>query len=229
MWSSLAVRRARGSSTSRAKRSVKIRCSQSTASPWNRRTTTTNRTDRPAMGRSAKHRRYRLWTRRAFLPHPGQALVRLMARAVINVPASSLVAWTTTKPRGTKADGLKPCMALVPCVKPAQASTQTAPKLRQSPFSMLPTGLVDLDLAPEPHRLDPGDQAGAELLGHELHVRLAQAQLLGDLPVREVEAHEVQAQNPDPQRLVMAGQDVAGQVVEAGAAGGAAVTLPVRL
>src|SRR4051812_20280520 len=86
-----------------------------------------------------------------------------------------------------------------------------------------------LDLAPEPHRRDPGDQAGAELLGHELHVRLAQAQLLGDLPVREVEAHEVQAQNPDPQRLVMAGQDGAGQVVEAGAAGGAAVALPVRL
>src|SRR3954469_5233283 len=89
--------------------------------------------------------------------------------------------------------------------------------------------LVDLDLAPEPHRWKPGDQAGAELLGHELHVRLAQAQLLGDLPVREVEAHEVQAQNPDPQRLVVPGQDGAGQVVEAGAAGGAAVALPVRL
>ena len=53
--------------------------------------------------------------------------------------------------------------------------------------------LVDLHLALEPHRRDLGDQAGAELLGHELHVGLVQVQLLGDLPVREVEAHEVQA------------------------------------
>src|SRR3954464_6669913 len=36
--------------------------------------------------------------------------------------------------------------------------------------------LVDLDLALEPHRRHPGDQAGAEALGHELHVGLAQAQ-----------------------------------------------------
>ena len=56
-----------------------------------------------------------------------------------------------------------------------------------------------------------------------------EVQLLGDLPVGEVQAHEVQAQHPDPQRLVMAGQDGAGQVVEAGAARRAAVALPVRL
>jgi hypothetical protein len=52
--------------------------------------------------------------------------------------------------------------------------------------------LVDLHLALEPHRRRPGDQAGAELLGHELRVGLVQVQLLGDLPVREVQAHEVQ-------------------------------------
>src|SRR3954449_11829236 len=56
-----------------------------------------------------------------------------------------------------------------------------------------------------------------------------QAQLLGDLAVGEVQAHEVEAQHPDAQRLVMAGQDSASEVVEAGAARRAAVALPVRL
>ena len=69
----------------------------------------------------------------------------------------------------------------------------------------------------------------AQLLGHGLHVRLAQAQLLGDLPVGEVQAHEVEAQHPDPQRLVVAGQRRAGEVVEACAARLAAVALPMRL
>ena len=32
------------------------------------------------------------------------------------------------------------------------------------------------------------------LFGHELHARAGKAQFLGDLPVAEVEAHEVQAQ-----------------------------------
>src|SRR3954451_397682 len=38
---------------------------------------------------------------------------------------------------------------------------------------------------------------------------------LGDLPVREVQAHQIQAQHPDPQRLVVAGQNGSGQVAEA--------------
>src|SRR3954451_16159609 len=91
------------------------------------------------------------------------------------------------------------------CRAPARPSVAgvvpSAPFGDRGRVSLVPgdyVDLVDLDLAPEPHRWKPGDQAGAELLGHELHVRLAQAQLLGDLPVREVEAHEVQAQHPDP-------------------------------
>ena len=32
------------------------------------------------------------------------------------------------------------------------------------------------------------------LLGHELHVQAGKAQFHGDLPVAEVEAHEIQAQ-----------------------------------
>src|SRR5690349_19702439 len=66
-------------------------------------------------------------------------------------------------------------------------------------------------------------------LGHGLHVRDAQVQLPGDLPVGEVQAHQVEAEHPDPERPVTAGQDRAAQVVEAGAASRAAVPLPLRL
>ena len=41
---------------------------------------------------------------------------------------------------------------------------------------------------------------------HGLHVGRAQAQLQGDLSVREVQAHEVEAQHPHPQRLMVPGQ-----------------------
>jgi hypothetical protein len=89
--------------------------------------------------------------------------------------------------------------------------------------------LVDLDLAFQPHGWSLGDQAAAQSLGHGLHIRPVEAQLLGDLAVREVQTHEIQAQHPDPQRLVMAGQHRAGEVVEAPRAGLAAIPLSVRL
>ena len=54
-------------------------------------------------------------------------------------------------------------------------------------------------------------------------------QLLGDLLVGEVQPHEVQDQDPDPERLVVAGEDGVGQVIEAPAAGPALVPLPMRL
>src|SRR3712207_6013092 len=59
---------------------------------------------------------------------------------------------------------------------------------------------VDLDLALQPRSRDFGDQAAAQLLRHDLHVRPRKAQFLADLPVREVQPHEIQAQNPDTQR-----------------------------
>jgi hypothetical protein len=74
--------------------------------------------------------------------------------------------------------------------------------------------LVDLHLAVEPRLGLALNQALAKLFGHGLDVALAEIEFLGDLPVRQVETHEVQAQNPDPQRLMMAGQHRAGQVVE---------------
>ena len=89
--------------------------------------------------------------------------------------------------------------------------------------------LVDLHLTLQPHGRGLGNQAAAQLLGHGVHVRPVEAQFLGDLAVREVQAHEVQAQHPDPQRLVMAGQHRAGEVVEPPRAFLAAVALPARL
>jgi len=52
---------------------------------------------------------------------------------------------------------------------------------------------------------------------------------LDTLEVGKVQAHEVEAQHPDPQRLVVPGQHRAGQVVETSGARLAPVTLPVRL
>ena len=89
--------------------------------------------------------------------------------------------------------------------------------------------LVDLHRTFQCRYRDLGRQPVAQLLGHELHVRAGEPQLQGDLPVGEVQAHEVQAQHPDPQRLVMPGQHRAGEVVEAPRAALAAVALPVRL
>src|SRR3954452_23782821 len=79
--------------------------------------------------------------------------------------------------------------------------------------------LVDLHLAVEPRLGLALNQALAKLFGHGLDIALAEIEFLGDLPVRQVETHEVQAQHPDPQRLVMAGQNRAGQVVETRLAG----------
>ena len=52
---------------------------------------------------------------------------------------------------------------------------------------------------------------------------------IGDLPVRQVEAHEVKAQDPGPKRLVMAGQNGAGQIIEATLALLAPIALPMPL
>jgi hypothetical protein len=51
--------------------------------------------------------------------------------------------------------------------------------------------LVDLDLSLQPHGRSLGDQAAAQLLGHDLHIRPVEAQLLSDLAVRQVQAHEM--------------------------------------
>ena len=74
-----------------------------------------------------------------------------------------------------------------------------------------------------------GDQPAAQLLRHSLRVRSIQAQLQADLPVRQVQAHEGEAQHPHPQRLVVPGQHRAGEIVEAIGACLAPVALPTGL
>ena len=98
-----------------------------------------------------------------------------------------------------------------PCARPRRRPRRSPPRLPASPPGSWP---------PSPWR-------SCSVMS--LHVRAGEAQLLGDLPVGEVQAHEVQAQHPDPQRLMVPGQHRAGEVVEATRACLAPVALPVRL
>src|SRR3978361_207377 len=72
-------------------------------------------------------------------------------------------------------------------------------------------------------------QTLAELLSHRLHIRSVQAQFLRDLPVGEVQPHQVEAQNPYAQRLVMSRRHRAGEIIKTSITGLAQVTLPVPL
>src|SRR3954447_16583139 len=67
------------------------------------------------------------------------------------------------------------------------------------------------------------------MLGHCLYLRGLHFQLLRDLPVGEVQPHQVEAQNPHAQWLMVPGQHRAGQIVEASMAGLPQVALPVPL
>lgn len=89
--------------------------------------------------------------------------------------------------------------------------------------------LVDLDLAVQNDLGELCDQPLAQVAGHHLNIVLVQSRFPGDLPVRQVQAHEIQAQHPDPQRLVVARRRRSGQIVEAFPAAAAQVALPVPL
>ena len=54
-------------------------------------------------------------------------------------------------------------------------------------------------------------------------------EFLGNLVVREVEPHEIQAQDPHPQGLMMAGKDRVRQIVKASLTGLAQGALTLRL
>lgn len=56
--------------------------------------------------------------------------------------------------------------------------------------------------------------AFAQLRGHDLDIVGMHIEFLSDLFIRQLQTHEVEAENPDPQRLVMTSKDGAGQVVE---------------
>jgi hypothetical protein len=75
-----------------------------------------------------------------------------------------------------------------------------------------------------------GQDPGAQLFGHSLYVADGEVEFLRALLVRQVQAHEVEA--PDPQRLMMASENGSGEFIEACLAGqttGATGALPVPL
>ncbi|CAN5890544.1 hypothetical protein BH23PLA1_BH23PLA1_37070 [soil metagenome] len=82
---------------------------------------------------------------------------------------------------------------------------------------------VAFDLTLQHDRRATGNDPLAELLDHRPGVILVDVELLGDLQSRQVQAHEIQACDPGSQRLVMAGEDGVGEVVEASAAAPACV------
>ncbi|MGB8839487.1 MAG: hypothetical protein WCC64_00300 [Aliidongia sp.] len=93
----------------------------------------------------------------------------------------------------------------------------------------MPGYLVDLDHALKRHFGDLGDKALAQARGHRLDIVLIQVQFPGDLEIGEVQPHEIQAQYPDPERLMMPSQDRPSQVIKADAAAFATVALAVPL
>jgi hypothetical protein len=88
---------------------------------------------------------------------------------------------------------------------------------------------VALDLARERLRRRPVDDPLAESRDHVAGVPLVDVELAGDLQSREIQAHQIQAGDPGPQRQVMTGEDGAGQVVEPLATAPAFVPLAVGL
>src|SRR3954447_21068582 len=89
--------------------------------------------------------------------------------------------------------------------------------------------LIDLGSAFPLRGRRPSEQTLAKLLGHRLHVRGIQAQFLSDLPVGEVQPHQIEAQDPHAERLMMSRQHRAGQVVEPSMARLAQVALSMPL
>src|SRR3954468_2906324 len=87
--------------------------------------------------------------------------------------------------------------------------------------------LVGLDRAFQRRLGDLGNQTSAKMRRHIVIV--VQAQLLSDLLVRQVQAHEIQTQDPGPKRLMVSGQNSPGQVIEPRPAVLAPVPLPMPL
>src|SRR3954447_26653265 len=92
----------------------------------------------------------------------------------------------TTPPRPRAGAGPAPAACPSPACR-ARARASAAAGGPGAPFGdggrvpLVPryhVDLVDLDLAPKDHRRELGGEPAAQLLGHELHVGLAQVQLL---------------------------------------------------
>ena len=90
-------------------------------------------------------------------------------------------------------------------------------------------GSVDLDLALQGHGGATLDDPLAESLDHLLSVAAMDAEFLTDLQGGQVQAHQVEADDPGPKRLVMASEDGVGEVIEAFATATTEVALAMRL
>jgi hypothetical protein len=88
---------------------------------------------------------------------------------------------------------------------------------------------VTFDLAAEDLDGLACDDPFAALGGHHLGVVGVEISLLADLFIGEIPPHEGEAKNPDPQGLVMAGEDRPGQVIEVLLTGLTLIPLPLGL
>jgi hypothetical protein len=87
-----------------SKRSVKMRRAQRTVSERKRREWSISTTRRPAIGKSATRRGYRLWIRPETTPQDGHGLFALVARIVTMVLLPSLNATTAENPGGSNSE-----------------------------------------------------------------------------------------------------------------------------
>jgi hypothetical protein len=81
-------------------------------------------------------------------------------------------------------------------------------------------------------------QGGGEFLGHDALAQLSrhvmrlvfvEVEFLGNWRIGQVEAHEIRAQNPDAQRLMMTSKERVSQIVKAPFTGLAQIALPLGL
>ncbi len=133
------VRLALGSAVSN--RSAKIRRSQAAMSQKKRRVRKISAIRTPAAGRSANRLRYWLCTRLQTLPHIGHRQTLAETLIPITKPPSSLVALSTTNPRGTSSATSNPCIALIPSPNQSQTGASTSSKVSQT-LCMTPGGIA---------------------------------------------------------------------------------------
>ena len=107
---------------------------------------------------------------------------------------------------------------------------------RRVPFYPLQTDLYGRDrrsftfhfAAEHDLRLSLND-ALTKLSGHLLGIVTVEIQLVSNLFIREIQPHKIEAEHPDPQRLVVTGKDRPGEVVEPLSTAGALILLSFRL
>ena len=68
-----------------------------------------------------------------------------------------------------------------------------------------------------------------QLSGHLVSDVFIYTQLIGDLPIRQIQTHEVQTQQSGSQRLMMTRENGLDEIIKVPTAAAAHVTLPIRL